>query len=137
MGKIGIPDNILNKPGKLTAEEYELMKSHPVKGANIVSKIHSLERIAPVIRHHHERWDGTGYPDGIAGENIPIESRIVAVLDSFDAMTADRVYRKAPGRDFAISELRRCSGTQFDPRAVAAFLKILGVVSNEYPKTST
>ncbi len=130
IGKIGIPDNILNKPAQLTAEEYELMKGHPVKGANIVSKIHSLERIAPVIRHHHEHWDGTGYPDGIAGENIPIESRIVAVLDSFDAMVSDRVYRKAPGRDYAISELRRCSGAQYDPRVVEAFLKVLGAGSN-------
>jgi HD-GYP domain-containing protein (c-di-GMP phosphodiesterase class II) len=127
IGKIGIPDNILNKPSQLTDEEYALMKTHPAKGANIVSKIRFLQQISVLIRHHHERWDGKGYPDGLAGDNIPIESRIVAVLDSFDAMTSDRVYRPAPGWNYAISELRRCSGTQFDPSVVGAFLKILGV----------
>ncbi len=127
IGKIGIPDNILNKPGKLTDEEYALMKTHPAKGANIVSKIRFLQQISVLICHHHERWDGRGYPDGLVGENIPIESRIVAVLDSFDAMTSDRVYRPAPGWNYAINELRRCSGTQFDPSVVGAFLKILGV----------
>ena len=125
IGKIGVPDAVLNKPGKLTDEEYALMKTHPVKGANILSKIRFLDRIAPVIRHHHERWDGKGYPDGLVGEDVPIESRIVAILDSYDAMTSDRVYRKAPGKEYAINELRRCSGTQYDPRVVEAFLKVL------------
>jgi response regulator RpfG family c-di-GMP phosphodiesterase len=125
IGKIGIPDAVLNKPGKLTKEEYELMKTHPEKGANIVSKIRFLERIAPLIRHHHERWDGTGYPDGLAGEGIPIESRVVATLDSYDAMTSDRIYRKALGLEYTMNELRRCSGTQFDPDVVEAFLKVL------------
>lgn len=123
IGKIGIPDSILNKPGKLTDEEYELMKTHPAKGADIIAKIPFLEQIAPLVRHHHERWDGTGYPDGLAGGNIPIESRIVAVLDSFEAMTSDRIYRRAPGRAFALNELLRCSGSQYDPQVVEAFLK--------------
>ncbi len=127
IGKIGIPDGILNKPGCLTDEEFALMKTHPDKGANIVSKIRFLERVAPSIRHHHEHWDGTGYPDGLAGEDIPIESRIVAVLDAYDAMMSDRVYRKAPGRQYAVSELCRCAGTQFDPKVAGAFLKVLGV----------
>lgn len=135
IGKIGIPDDILNKPGKLTPEEYGLMKTHPEKGANILSKIRFLERIAPLIRNHHERWDGTGYPDGLQGRDIPIESRIVSVLDSYDAMTSDRIYRKAPGRDYAISELRRCAGAQYDADVVAAFLKILGVPQEE-PKAA-
>jgi response regulator RpfG family c-di-GMP phosphodiesterase len=125
IGKLGIPDNILNKPGKLTDEEFAVMKTHPVKGDAIVAKIPFLAHVGPLIRHHHERWDGKGYPDGLAGVNIPIESRIIAVLDSYEAMTSDRVYRKAPGKQFAISELRRCSGTQYDPAAVAAFLAII------------
>jgi HD-GYP domain-containing protein (c-di-GMP phosphodiesterase class II) len=129
IGKIGIPDNILNKPGKLTEEEFALMKTHPVKGANILSKIPFLARMAPMVRHHHERWDGTGYPDGIAGEDIPIESRIVAVLDSYDAMTSDRIYRKAPGIEYAQDELRRCAGTKYDSRVVAAFLKVVNLSS--------
>jgi HD-GYP domain-containing protein (c-di-GMP phosphodiesterase class II) len=125
IGKIGIPDSILNKPGKLTEEEFGLMKTHPVKGANILSKIPFLSRMAMVVRHHHERWDGTGYPDGLAGKDIPIESRIVAVLDSYEAMTSDRIYRKAPGSEYAQNELRRCAGTQFDPMVVEAFLKVV------------
>lgn len=127
IGKIGIPDSILNKPGRLTDEEYSLMKSHPEKGANLAAKIRSLGHIAPLIRHHHEHWDGKGYPDGLSGEGIPIESRIVAVLDAYDAMTSDRVYRRAPGQEFAITELKRCSGTQFDPKVVKAFLEVLDV----------
>lgn len=125
IGKIGIPDSILNKPSKLTDEEWLIMRSHSVKGANIISKIQFLERISLTILHHHEHWDGNGYPDGLAGNAIPIESRIVAVLDAYDAMTSDRVYQPAPGRDYAISELRRCSGTQFDPKVVEEFLKII------------
>jgi len=128
IGKIGVPDGILNKPGKLTDEEYGVMKTHPVKGANIVSKIPFLSRIAEVIRHHHERWDGKGYPDMLQGENTPIEARILAVLDSYDAMTADRIYRKAPGKEFAMNELRRCAGTQYDPMVVEAFLKVLNMM---------
>jgi HD-GYP domain-containing protein (c-di-GMP phosphodiesterase class II) len=125
IGKIGIPDGILNKPGKLTDEEYAIMKTHPIKGSSIVLKIPFLEPVGAVILHHHERWDGKGYPDGLAGEGIPIESRIIAVLDSYDAMTSDRVYRKAPGRAHALNEFRRCSGTQYDPSVVAAFLAIM------------
>ncbi len=125
IGKLGIPDSILNKPGKLTDEEYAVMKTHPVKGDAIVSKIPFLEQVGPLIRHHHERWNGKGYPDGLVGEHIPIESRIIAVLDSYEAMTSDRVYRKAPGRQQAINELRRCSGTQYDPSVVVAFLAII------------
>jgi HD-GYP domain-containing protein (c-di-GMP phosphodiesterase class II) len=125
IGKLGIPDSILNKPGKLTDEEFAVMKTHPVKGDAIVAKIPFLAHVGPLIRHHHERWDGKGYPDGLAGVNIPIESRIITVLDSYEAMTSDRVYRKAPGKQFAINELRRCSGTQYDPAVIAAFLEII------------
>ncbi len=125
IGKIGIPDSILNKPGKLTDEEFAVMKTHPVKGDAIVSKVPFLEQVGPLIRHHHERWDGKGYPDGLTGEQIPIESRIIAVLDSYEAMTSDRIYRKAPGSEYAQNELRRCAGTQFDPLVVETFLKLV------------
>lgn len=125
IGKIGIPEPILNKPSKLTAEEYEVMKRHPVLGCEIISQIEFLKPIVPFVRGDHERWDGRGYPDDLAGEEIPLIARIVAVVDAYDAMTSDRVYRKAPGKAFAIQELERCAGTQFDPSVVKAFLEVL------------
>lgn len=125
IGKIGIPDNILNKPGRLDDEEYKMMKSHPEKGADIIKEILFLAPVVPMVLHHQERYDGKGYPAGLAGDEIPIGARIISVLDAFDAMTSDRPYRPAPGADRAIEELRRCAGTQFDPKAVSAFLNIL------------
>lgn len=122
IGKIGIPDNILNKPDKLTDEEYRLIKEHPIRGAEIVKQVKALEPVASIILQHHERWDGKGYPQGLKGEAIPIEARIVSVLDAFDAMTSDRPYRKALPIERVIGELKRCSGTQFDPKVVDAFL---------------
>lgn len=119
VGKIGIPDAILNKPAKLTDEEYEVMKTHSVLGYEIVVAA-GMPVEAQWIRHHHSRLDGKGYPDRLRGEAIPIESRIIFVADSFEAMTSDRPYRKAPGQQFALAELERCSGTQFDPRVIAA-----------------
>jgi diguanylate cyclase (GGDEF)-like protein/putative nucleotidyltransferase with HDIG domain len=138
VGKIGIPDAILNKPAKLTEGEYDLMKTHSVLGYNIVLAA-DMPTEADWIRHHHSRWDGHGYPDHIGGEDIPIESRIIFVADSFEAMTSDRPYRKAPGQQFAIDELRRNSGTQFDPRVVDAMCRTLepapGLKSSEQPTT--
>jgi response regulator RpfG family c-di-GMP phosphodiesterase len=125
IGKIGIPEGILNKPARLTEEEYTLMKRHPLIGAAIVEHIAFLHPVIPLIRHDHERWDGLGYPDGIKGEEIPLGARIIAVVDAYDAMAVDRVYRKAPGHEFALRELRRCAGTQFDPAVVEAFLSIV------------
>ncbi len=125
VGKIGIPDAILRKPAKLTPAEYELMKTHAALGADIVIAAEMPER-AGWIRHHHERIDGRGYPDGLAGGEIPLESRVIQVADAFEAMTSDRPYRKAPGQRFAIEELRRNSGTQFDAGVVDAFLRVLG-----------
>lgn len=122
VGKIGIPDAILNKPAKLTNAEYDVMKTHSVLGYNIVLAA-DLPTEAEWIRHHHSRWDGQGYPDHVAGEKIPLESRIIFVADSFEAMTSDRPYRKAPGHQFALEELRRNSGTQFDPRVVDAICR--------------
>ncbi len=124
VGKVGIPESILCKPGPLTDEEYEVMKTHPLIGVQIVAPIKFLDGAVDVIRCHHERWDGRGYPDGLAGENIPIGARIFSVCDTFDAMTSDRPYRRALPFDDAVSEIDRCRGTQFDPQVVDAFVRM-------------
>jgi len=128
VGKIGTLDVILDKPGRLNAEEFNLVKMHTVKGEQILKPIKQLQDILPIIRHHHERIDGNGYPDRLKGEEIPLYARILHIADSFDSMTADRPYRPAPGIEYAISELKKYSGTQFDPKVVEAFLNILGNV---------
>lgn len=125
IGKIGIPERILNKPAKLTEDEYEIMKRHPAIGASIIGHIEFLKPVIPLILHDHERWDGAGYPDGLRGEEIPLGARIIAVVDAYDAMALDRVYRRAPGHEHAVRELRRCAGSQFDPTVVDAFLAVL------------
>jgi HD-GYP domain-containing protein (c-di-GMP phosphodiesterase class II) len=124
IGKIAIDDAILRKPGKLTAEEYEQMKLHVVKGAAILEPIPGMKAMLPIVRHHHERWDGGGYPDGLAGEHIPRLARIVAVADAFDAMTSDRPYRRALPVEAAFQEMVAKSGTHFDPICVEAFLRL-------------
>jgi putative nucleotidyltransferase with HDIG domain len=125
VGKIGTYDVILEKPGKLTDEEFALIRMHPVRGEEILKPIKHLSELLPIVRHHHERLDGRGYPDGLKNNEIPFFSRIICIADSFDAMTADRPYRASPSREYAISELHRCKGTQFDPQAVDAFLHVL------------
>lgn len=125
IGKVGTYDVTLDKPGKLNKEEYALIMEHTVKGEEILSPIKGLENILPVVRSHHEKIDGTGYPDGLKGREIPLHARIISVVDSYDAMTSDRPYRSALTREYAVSELRRCSGTQFDPEVVEAFVSIL------------
>ncbi len=127
LGKIGTYDYLLDKPSKLTDEEFIVIKRHPAKGAEILSGIKQLKKVIPLIRHHHERIDGKGYPDRLAGDEIPLGARILHVADSFDSMTADRPYRKSPGTDYAISELMKWSGSQFDSNVVAAFLEIISV----------
>jgi putative nucleotidyltransferase with HDIG domain len=123
VGKIGIDLTIIKKPGKLTPEEWMQVRLHPEIGANMVGQLGFLENAAAIIRHHHSRFNGGGYPDAsISGENIPMGSRIISVVDSFDAMTSDRPYRKAITREAAFLELKRCAGHQFDPRVVDAFL---------------
>jgi len=122
IGKIGIDDRILNKPGKLTDEEWIIMKRHPEIGYRIAMSSPELKSVAEYILYHHERWDGKGYPNGIAGENIPLFSRILAVADAYDAMTEDRVYRKALDRPKAVEEIKRNAGTQFDPRIADLFI---------------
>ena len=125
IGKIGIPDHILNKPGKLTKEEFEIMKRHAEIGERIISPLEALKNLKPLIRHHQEYYDGKGYPDSLSGEAIPIACRILSVVDTFDAMTTDRPYRKALPIESAMAELRRCAGTQFDPAIVDKFISIL------------
>jgi diguanylate cyclase (GGDEF)-like protein len=122
IGKVGIPDDILFKPGPLTDEEWVTMKLHTVIGERILSGAPALAPVGRLVRSSHERWDGGGYPDGLAGEDIPLGARIVSVADSYEAMTADRVYRKGMSADEARKELLKCAGGQFDPAVVDAFL---------------
>lgn len=124
IGKIGVSESVLKKAGKLTPEEYAEMKTHPSRGGNILREVRFLDPVIPIIYYHHEQFDGKGYPEGLSGESIPIGSRIVAVLDAFDAMTSDRPYRKRLPMDVAITELRKYSGIQFDPNVVDAFIEV-------------
>jgi putative two-component system response regulator len=124
LGKMSIPDSILNKPGSLDEKEWEEIRKHPGKSEDILKPL-TFITFLPIIRHHHERFDGTGYPDKLSGEKIPLGARILAVADSFEAMTRDRSYRKALSKERAIEEIKRCSGSQFDPKVVIAFLEVL------------
>ena len=123
IGKIGISENILCKPGKLTEEEFEIMKSHTTKGKKLLTNIKKLNCISEWLNAHHERWDGNGYPSGLKGEEIPISARIIAIADTYDAMTSSRSYRKALEHSVARDEIIRCAGTQFDPTLVEIFKK--------------
>lgn len=125
MGKIGINHDILRKPGSLTEDEWQAMREHPAIGARIVSDLDFLKGAREVVLYHHERYDGKGYPEGLAGEQIPLEARITKVADAFDAMMSDRPYRAALGLDKAINELERGKGTEFDPAAVEAFVELV------------
>jgi putative nucleotidyltransferase with HDIG domain len=124
IGKIGIDDAILRKPDRLTPQEFAIMKTHTVKGAEIVATVPDLQSIIPIVRSHHERWDGRGYPDALGGEAIPQLARVVGIADAFDAMTSDRPYRKGMAADVAFEEVRKGAGTQFDPTFAHVFLEI-------------
>ena len=126
VGKIGVPDAILNKAGPLEAPEWALMRRHAELGAGMIERVPGLERVAPLVRSHHERWDGAGYPDGLRAEQIPLASRVVSACDAFLAMTSDRPYRAARSPEEALEELRACSGAQFDPRVVDALADAVG-----------
>ncbi len=126
VGKIGIPDSLLGKTGRLSIAEWKLVKKHPIVSARILDPVRIAPAVKSAVRHHHERYDGKGYPDGLAGASIPLEARIMAVADSFEAMTSDRPYRKALTKQKAVNELMRCAGTQFDPACVDAFLDAIG-----------
>ena len=127
IGKIGIPDAILLKTDKLTDDEYSEIKNHPAIGAHILSNASIFADIIPIVKHHHERYDGKGYPARLAGEDIPYLARIVAVADTFDAMTSRRSYRQALDFDYTMNEIERCKGTQFDPAIADVFLEILRI----------
>ncbi len=124
IGKIGIPDYILNKPGKLEDEEFKKIQAHPVLGYNILEKIEFLSPMLPAILHHHERFDGKVYPEGLKGDEIPTGASIIAIADAYDAMTSDRPYRRALSHEAAVVELKKCKGTQFKNEIVDAFLKV-------------
>ncbi len=125
IGKIGTYEGILDKPGKLTSEEMDLIRRHPAQGAEILRPLGAMKDIIPIMKHHHERYDGTGYPDGLAGEDIPFEARILSIADVYDAMLSDRPYRNKRTPEEAIRELKTGAGTQFDPMLTALFLDIL------------
>ena len=135
IGKIGVTDNVLNKPGRLDDDEFEHMKLHTVIGGEIVKDINTIPGIYAGVRNHHERYDGSGYPDGLKGEEIPYIARIIAVADSFDAMTSNRVYRKHLDRQTVMSELERGAGTQFDPVIARKMIELLnsGEIKNLSP----
>ncbi len=121
---MAIPEAILQKPGPLTDQEWALMRQHTVAGARIIASSTALANVAPLVRSSHERWDGCGYPDRVAGDDIPLGARIIAVCDAYDAMTSDRSYRKAMSAEVAMAELRSGAGSQFDPVVVEAFVAL-------------
>jgi len=125
LGKVGIPDRILFKEGSLTAEEWNVMRLHPEKGYRIAITSSDLSEVADLILKHHEKWDGSGYPIQLKGEEIPIECRILAIVDAYDAMTNDRPYSKARSKEEALEEIRRSVGTHFDPQLVEIFLAVV------------
>jgi ribonuclease P protein subunit RPR2 len=133
IGKVGVPEQILCKEGPLTGEEWTVMRNHPVVGAQIVAPITFLGGAVELIRHHHERFDGSGYPDGLRAEEIPLAARIFAVADSFDAMTSDRPYRGAMRVDRALAEIDGGARTQFDPEVVRVFVRMI----EEAPSTAS
>jgi response regulator RpfG family c-di-GMP phosphodiesterase len=137
IGKIGVPESILWKPAKLTDEERAIMAAHPIKSAQIIGELRGLARTREYVLHHHEYMDGSGYPDGLKGESIPLGARIILVSDAYDAMTTDRPYRKAIGHHAAVKELRKQSGNQFDAQIVETMISIIGedneLISEELP----
>ncbi len=127
IGKIGIPDSVLNKPGRLTDAEFSIVKEHPVRSHRIIQQARSLQREIPGVRHHHERLDGTGYPDGLQGDAIPMDARVIAVADVFDALTSARPYREAWSVERALEIIDQEAGAKLDLRCVAALRRVLPV----------
>jgi HD-GYP domain-containing protein (c-di-GMP phosphodiesterase class II) len=133
VGKIGIPDRILRQSMALTEDEMAWMRRHPQIGADIIGPVEGLHHVAPLIRHHHEKFDGTGYPKGLKGEDIPLGSRIISVADAFEAMVADRIYRPSLGLNKALEEIKTGRGSHFDPRVVDAFLDLIATDTVHLP----
>jgi len=131
LGKVAVPDKILFKKEALNNKEWENIRQHPEKGSNIAITSSEYSRLANLIHTHHERWDGSGYPSGLKGEEIPIEGRILAIADAFDVMTSNRPYREAFSKEEAIKELKACAGKEFDPELVQAFLKVIEDEQND------
>lgn len=131
IGKLNIPEYVLNKKMPLSDEEWKLIKKHPTIGVELISKVDSISKVVPLVKHHHERFDGRGYPDGLMGENIPYLARILTVADSFDAMTFNRTYKRAMSYKEAIVELRKCSSTQFDPAIAEVFIEVIKELDRE------
>jgi len=125
IGKIGVPDSIINKTGKLSEDEFSLIRNHPVNGVHIIEPLLENNSTLRLVRSHHERFDGKGYPDGLAGIKIPLEARIMCLADSFDAMTSDRPYRKAMSREKALMEIEKNIGTQFCPEISNEFIAMI------------
>jgi response regulator RpfG family c-di-GMP phosphodiesterase len=137
IGKIGIPDSILLKPGALTPDEWKVMRSHPEIGKRLIEKIPFLRGAVPIVYAHHEKWDGSGYPRRLGGEDIPLGARIFAVVDAFDAMTFDRPYSRAISFEAAKAEIRRCAGSHFDPKVVESFFRVPEALLEEIRRRST
>jgi HD-GYP domain-containing protein (c-di-GMP phosphodiesterase class II) len=134
VGKLAVSDAVLCKEGRLEAHELAEIREHPKAGARLLFRLAALREAIPYVLYHHERWDGTGYPSGRAGEEIPLEARVLAVADAFDAMTSDRPYRRALSHAEALAEVERCAGTQFDPAIARLFLELFG--DTERPATA-
>jgi putative nucleotidyltransferase with HDIG domain len=124
IGKLAVSDDVLRKEGRLDPAELDQIREHPKIGARILLRMAALREAIPYVLYHHERWDGNGYPSGKSGEEIPVEARVLAVADAFDAMTSDRPYRRALSREQALAEVERCAGTQFDPAIARVFLEV-------------
>jgi putative nucleotidyltransferase with HDIG domain len=136
VGKIRIPDSILHKRGRLTHAQFKEMRKHPGYGAEILSKAPSLYKFLPAVRHHHEWHNGTGYPDGLSGEMIPLQAAIISLADAYDAITSDRPYRKAMTQKQALEEIKKASGKQFNPELIGAFLRLMGKRKKPDPRVS-
>jgi putative nucleotidyltransferase with HDIG domain len=126
IGKLAVSDEVLCKEGRLNDDELAQIREHPKIGAKLLLRVTTLREAIPYVLYHHERWDGTGYPSGKRGEEIPVEARVLAIADAFDAMTSDRPYRNALSREEALAEVERCAGTQFDPKIARVFLEVFG-----------
>ena len=137
IGKVGIPENILKKPSPLTPQEWAVMQTHPILGATILQPIRFLHPAIPIVEAHHEQWDGGGYPRGLKAEDIPVAARIFSVVDTFDAMTSDRPYRRALEVEKALEEIMKAAGTQFDPHIASAFVQLCDERASAWPLPAT